>query len=235
MPNNAFTAGHPKPKTDPNALYVLKRISLKRHRGKHLAGVKEAKIMSKLDHPNIVKLLNSFVEGKYLFILMEYAARGDLCKLVAEHKAKGKYISEQDIWRFASQILAGVQYMHSMQVMHRDIKCLNIFLTDDKKLKIGDLGVAEVLKQGFAFRGKRLGTPMFMSPEQVKNQQYGHKIDCWAAGCSLYHLACLEPPFTGETLAALGNSIQFARPKPLPPVYSRQLIAFIEALLQKLP
>lgn len=119
--------------------------------------------------------------------------------------------------------------------MHRDIKCLNIFLSDSKTIKLGDLGVSEIVPSGVTQQGTRIGTPLYLAPELVKNQQYDHKIDMWAIGCALYHLAGLETPFQGDNLVNLGNQIVNKRPKPLPPVYSVKFRMFVEGLLSKAP
>jgi NIMA (never in mitosis gene a)-related kinase len=75
------------------------------------------------------------------------------------------------------------------------MKCLNIFMGANDQIKLGDMGVSEFLTFGHTQHGKRVGTPLYLSPEIVKNYQYDHKVDIWAIGCSLYYLASLENPF----------------------------------------
>ena len=119
--------------------------------------------------------------------------------------------------------------------MHRDIKCLNIFLTNEKKIKIGDLGVSKIVSSKEALNATRVGTPLYLSPELVKQQPYDFKVDIWAVGCALYHLASLEPPFQGDNLITLGNNIVNKKPKPLPQIYSSKFNNFIDRLLAKKP
>jgi NIMA (never in mitosis gene a)-related kinase len=119
--------------------------------------------------------------------------------------------------------------------MHRDIKCLNIFLADQKTIKLGDMGVSKVAPMGLLAQGTRVGTPLYLAPELVQAQPYDHKIDIWATGCALYHLACLEPPFHGDNLVTLGNAIAHKKPKPVPHVYSNKFQTFVERLLKKNP
>lgn len=123
--------------------------------------------------------------------------------------------------------------MHKQNIVHRDIKCLNIFMTEFNEIKLGDMGISEFLELGTTLHGKRVGTPLYLSPELVKNYQYSHKVDIWGVGCAIYHLACLENPFQGENLIALSNQIRFTKPKPLPPVYSNRFSQFVENLLMK--
>jgi serine/threonine protein kinase len=82
-------------------------------------------------------------------------------------------------------------------------------------------------------QGTRVGTPLYLSPELVKQQPYDFKVDIWAMGCVLYHIICLQPPFKGDNLIALGNSIVHQEPKPLPSIYSSRLQNFIFKLIAK--
>lgn len=80
----------------------------------------------------------------------------------------------------------------------------------------------------------RVGTPLYLSPEVVKSQPYDYKVDTWAVGCCLFHLAALEPPFIGENLQQLGAKIITDKPKPIPTMYSERLKNFItDTFLQK--
>ena len=126
---------------------------------------------------------------------MEFAEKGDLYKLLKEQRNRRKYFSEKDVWDYAYQISIALEHLHSKNIMHRDIKCLNIFLTDEKDIKIGDLGVSKIVSSSAALQGTRVGTPLYRSPELVKQHPYDFKVDIWAMGCALYHLASLEPPF----------------------------------------
>lgn len=191
--------------------------------------------MALLDHKNIITYYTSFVDGEHLHIVMEYAPRGDLYQVIKEQRSRKKYISERDIWTYAAQLCSAVDYMHSRNVIHRDIKCLNIFLSDRRSIKLGDLGVSKLQPFGCIAAGTRVGTPLYLAPELVKAQPYDHKVDVWAIGCALYHLCCLEPPFQGENLVQLGNMIASKRPKPIPHVYSQKLRNYIEMLLRKDP
>jgi serine/threonine protein kinase len=132
-----------------------------------LAAVREATIMSELDHPNVVRFYTSFLENDCLYILMEYAQKGDLYKMLREQRSKKKYLSEKDLWDYAYQICKGVAHLHANNIMHRDIKCLNIFLADQKTIKLGDMGVSKVAPLGLLAQGTRVGTPLYLAPELV--------------------------------------------------------------------
>jgi len=102
-------------------------------------------------------------------------------------------------------------------------------------VKIGDLGVSKIVASSAAMQGTRVGTPLYLSPELVKQQPYDFKVDIWATGCVLYHIACLEPPFQGENLIVLGNNIVSKQPSPIPSVYSIRLQSFVFRLMAKKP
>lgn len=93
--------------------------------------------------------------------------------------------------------------MHANNVIHRDIKALNTFVFEEKVLKIGDLGESWFLNSTSFLKGKTVGTPLFLSPEVIKEESYDHRVDIWGLGCLMYHLANLEPPFNGESFEEL--------------------------------
>ena len=164
---------------------------------------------------------------------MEYAELGDLYSLIKHYKKHSKFFSELDLWKISSEILSGLDYLHTHNIIHRDIKCLNLFITKDRHIKIGDLGVSAFSSGGENFHYTRVGTPLYISPELVKQKPYDYKTDIWSFGCSLYHLACLEPPFTGGNLIVLGNNIVKGVPLALPNHYSNDLKNFVDKMLEK--
>lgn len=136
---------------------------------------------------------------------MEYAEKGDLTKQIRKARDSNAPIPEEFIWLIAFQICMGVGYLHSLKTVHRDLKCMNIFLTKDNVIKIGDFGVSKMsfeprFDAASASKAGRAGTPMYLSPEVIRQNPYDFKIDSWAIGCCLYNLATLEPPFQSENL-----------------------------------
>jgi NIMA (never in mitosis gene a)-related kinase len=115
---------------------------------------------------------------------MEFAAGGDILKLNQAHlKQRTKY-KEEEIWTALVHMATGLKSLHDKKVLHRDLKCANIFITADKKYKLGDLNVSKVLKKELACT--QTGTPYYASPEVWKDQPYGVKSDMWSLGCVLY-------------------------------------------------
>ena len=215
-------------------IYVMKKMELNHlNPRQQVECYREVSILKKVSHKNIIKYYSSFLEKNILYIIMEYAELGDLYSLIKHYKKHSKFFSELDLWKISSEILSGLDYLHTHNIIHRDIKCLNLFITKDLHIKIGDLGVSAFSSGGENFHYTRVGTPLYISPELVKQKPYDYKTDIWSFGCSLYHLACLEPPFTGGNLIVLGNNIVKGVPKALPNHYSNDLKNFVDKMLEK--
>lgn len=96
----------------------------------------------------------------------------------------GKPLNQDIIWKFSLQIMLGIKTLHLKKVLHRDIKTMNIFLAENKQIKIGDLGVARTMTGDFA--KTIVGTPYYLSPEMCEEKPYNEKTDVWAMGCLVY-------------------------------------------------
>lgn len=130
----------------PGEEFVLKKIPLSCLKSRNKKDtLKEVMILRKLKHQHIIRYYHSFVENDALYILMEYADGGDLHTLMRKHRGDKKPIPEKELWRYGYEISLGVEYLHKNNILHRDIKSLNIFLTKDNTVKIGDLGVSKII------------------------------------------------------------------------------------------
>ncbi|XP_064362470.1 serine/threonine-protein kinase Nek11 isoform X3 [Dromaius novaehollandiae] len=136
----------------------------------------EAQLLSKLDHPAIVKFYASFVERDSFCIITEYCEGGDLDFKIQEYKESGNIFTQRQIIEWFIQLLLGVNYMHERRILHRDLKAKNIFLKDNF-LKIGDFGVSCLLMGSCDLATTFTGTPYYMSPEALKHQGYNTKSD----------------------------------------------------------
>ena len=224
----AFSIVYKVKSKEDNNIYCLKKINMKKTKDKE----NEIKILSNLDHPNLIKFFYSFSNEDGIYIIMEFCEYGDLFSLLQSVKKKKVYVNEEIIWNVAIQTLLGLEYLHSKNIIHRDIKLLNLFMTKDKKIKIGDMGMSKYVEEGEMIIS-RVGTPLYIAPELVKKEKYDYKIDIWSFGCSLYHLAKTSPPFNDENLIKLGNSIINEQPASLPSCYSKKLYDFILLLMTK--
>ena len=100
-----------------------------------------------------------------LNIVTELAESGSLYDVVKKRKGAGAPLSEQQIWKYFVQTALGLQHIHSHKILHRDVKTMNIFLSDRDEVKVGDLGVAKVLGNTMDMAQTMVGTPYYLSPE----------------------------------------------------------------------
>lgn len=100
---------------------------------------------------------------------------------------------EAEVWHYFVQMVRGLQALHDLNIVHRDIKSANLFMSSNGLLKLGDMNVSKVAKKGFL--STQTGTPYYASPEVWKDKPYDVKSDIWSLGCVLYELCALTPPF----------------------------------------
>lgn len=213
--------------------YALKELKLTGKMSQR-AAFKEAELLRQLDHRNCVRCYGHFVDDsrKLFFIVLEYCEGGDLSHLIENQKRMSKYLEETYIWSMFHQICLGVQHLHQLGIVHRDLKTSNIFLVDNNTPKVGDLGVSyqvteNIMHQSFS------GTPLYLSPELVRGEPYNEKTDIWSLGIVLYELCTFSAPFAGATLLNLAQAIDAADIPPLPSIYSSKLEKTIRWLLQR--
>jgi NIMA (never in mitosis gene a)-related kinase len=120
--------------------------------------------------------------------------------------------------------------MHDMSVMHRDLKCANVFLNKDGTAKLGDMNVSKVANnRGLNYT--QTGTPYYASPEIWQDKPYDIKSDIWSLGCVLYEMICLKPPFQAEDMQNLYKKVVRGKFNKIPSSYSNDLWLIVQALL----
>ena len=117
--------------------------------------------------------------------------------------------------------------------MHRDLKPGNIFLDDKNNVKLGDFGLSRMMNTDSVFAYTHVGTPYYMSPEQIADQKYNEKSDVWSAGCIIYELSALRAPFEARTHLELANKIRSGKLDRIPGQYSSDLMDFITVMLHQ--
>ncbi|NWR41857.1 NEK11 kinase, partial [Regulus satrapa] len=216
-------------------LKVLKEISVGNLKPNETVEANlEAQLLSKLDHPAIVKFYASFMERDSFCIITEYCEGGDLDFKIQEYKDSGKMFTQSQIIDWFIQLLLGVNYMHERRILHRDLKAKNIFLKDNL-LKIGDFGVSCLLMGSCDLANTFTGTPYYMSPEVLKHQGYNTKSDIWSLGCILYEMCCMNHAFTGQNFLSVVLKIVEGETPSLPDRYPSKMNAVLCSMLSKNP
>ena len=214
--------------------FVGKRMSTN---AKRLA-MEECALLSKMNNPNIVAYFGHFMQDGNLSIVMEHANKGDLAGLIS--KANGKKISEEIIKDIFYQLVKAVAYIHKRNVLHRDIKAGNIFLTSSPdsnfyRVMLADFGVSKVLSSDDALTETLAGTPYYLSPELCNSEPYGKKSDIWALGIVLYELMMLTTPFRGKNLQAVSARITRGKFPEITGPYSEAIKNVCYSLLRNDP
>lgn len=158
----------------------------------------EAITHSKLDHPNIVKLLDYKEKDNGLFLIMEYV---DGIQLDNHIKNVSGPISENDLTSIFSKILSAIGYAHNHGLVHRDIKPSNIMISKYGNIKLLDFGIAKSNDEdkGLTMTGVQIGTAAYMSPEQVGAKELDHLSDIYSLGVTLFYMAVGKSPYDGDT------------------------------------
>lgn len=165
--------------------------------------LKEVRLLQSLDHPNIVKLKDSFIDNGELFIIVEWAEKGDLKWLIRRAMSKSVFFKQNEIWEYSRQLSSALDHMHQKRIMHRDLKPANIFVSIDGSLKLGDLGLGRFFSSQTLEAFSKVGTPLYMSPEVLRGAGYDMRSDVWSLGCVLYELAMLRSPFKSDQQLSL--------------------------------
>ncbi|XP_026509259.1 serine/threonine-protein kinase Nek3-like [Terrapene carolina triunguis] len=213
--------------------YAMKEIRLPKSPSDVQSSRKEAILLAKMKHPNIVAYKESFEADGHLYIVMEYCDDGDLMQKIKYQR--GKLFPEDTILHWFVQMCLGVKHIHDRRVLHRDIKSKNIFLTQNGKVKLGDFGSARLLTNPMAYACTYVGTPYYVPPEIWENLPYNNKSDIWSLGCILYELCTLKHPFQANSWKHLILKICKGSYNPLPSHYSYELHYLIKQMFKRNP
>lgn len=171
------------------AIKVLEKSQIRENKTEHQLR-REIEIQSHLHHPNILRMYGFFYDKKRIYIVLEYAPKGELYELLMGKKC----FDEKTAARYIYEISAAVAFCHSKGVIHRDIKPENILIDRNGHLKLADFGLAVMFKEN-SRRSTICGTLDYLPPEMVERNDYNETVDIWCIGVLLYELLVGSPPF----------------------------------------
>ena len=192
--------------------------------------MREAQSAGILTHPNIVTIhdvVESSEEG-LAFIAMEYV-RGTNLKQILQG---GQPLSLDFVVEIVAQVGEALDYAHSNRVIHRDVKPANILITEDRRVKITDFGIARIDTSNLTQEGQLLGTPNYMAPEQIQGKEVDYRADLFSLGVVLYEMLTRRKPFQGENLTVVSHRIVYDPFTP-PRDYVQDLPPGMEGILER--
>lgn len=190
----------------------------------------ESRVLRTTNHPFLVSLKYSFRDEERLCFVMEFAAGGELFY----HLSQERKFCEDRTRFYAAEIVSALGYLHDQGIIYRDLKLENLLLDKDGHIKIADFGLC---KDNIAFRDTTrtfCGTPEYLSPEVIEDNQYGRSVDWWSLGVLLYEMLCGSLPFSNRTTDILFREI-LLKPVCFPATLSDPAKHFLNGLLIKDP
>lgn len=188
----------------------------------------EAETAGRLNHPGIVQVFDAGEEAQLAWIAMEYIDGHDLSR----HVTADRLLPVAEVIAYTAAAAEALDVAHRSGVIHRDIKPGNLMLTQNGVLKIADFGIARVSDMARTRTGMILGTPSYMSPEQISGRRLDPRTDIYSLGVTMYHLLTGQLPFQAESLATLMQRITHDQ-APLPSALRPELPASIDALVER--
>jgi serine/threonine-protein kinase len=171
---------------------------------------REARSAASLQHPNIVIIHDLGEEGKFTYIVMELLEGRDLKGIIRDRE---KMTLESKLLIMA-QVSDGLSHAHQRGIIHRDVKPGNIHVTPAGSVKILDFGIARIPSSDLTRSGVRLGTPVYMSPEQIRGGHYDERSDMFSAGIVFYEFLTYTHPFRDKNIVKTMDNILFQTQLP---------------------
>ena len=195
---------------------------------------REAESAGRLNHPHIVNIYDAGEDQDIHYIAMELLDGVDL----KPWGAKGNLHPMAEVVGLIADVADALDYAHSNNVVHRDVKPANLMILKNGKIKVTDFGIARITDQSKTATGTVLGTPSYMSPEQLAGKKVDGRSDVFSLGVCLYELLTGEKPFTGDSVATLVTSIVNTPHRPLQqldPKIPAAVAQVVDRALQKDP
>ena len=221
-----------KRKKDGNIYFLKSTLINKSEEDDKKSAIKEIKILSSLNHPNIIKFKEAFYDksSKSINLVLEFPDNGNLSNKINFALKNKMHMEECIIWNVLTQILHGLNYLHHNGICHRNLISKNIFLNKNRTVKISNFAASCILGKNKMLT-EQVGTPFYTAPEIWNEQPYNYKCDIWSVGCIIYELTSLSLPYTGNSVDILYKNIMNKKYKPIPEFYSENLKKIINYML----
>ncbi|XQJ28828.1 serine/threonine-protein kinase Nek, putative [Leishmania guyanensis] len=221
-----------------NRSYVLKKMSLANMSDEEqLRAKQEIIVMDNVDHPNVVKFRESFIDeaDNSIDIIMEYCEFGTLEDLIDRQRYEGRPFPTDVLLEWMAELLCGLAHIHSTRILHRDLKTSNIFVTSKNHLKLGDFGVCTILSNPHAKAERLIGTPLYFAPEVCNSDPHNERSDVWSLGVVFYEMCTLRRPFEAGNLFTLIQLILESDIKPFGNGVDSSLEGLVRQMLDRDP
>jgi eukaryotic-like serine/threonine-protein kinase len=189
---------------------------------------REAESAGRLSHPNIVTIYDTGEDQDMCYIAMELLDGRDL----KDWSSKDKLMPMRDVLEMIAKVADALDYAHEQGIVHRDIKPANIMLLKNGVIKVTDFGIARITTSSRTATGTVMGTPSYMSPEQLAGKKVDGRSDLFSLGATLYEMLTGEKPFTGETVATLLYKIANERHESVR-IHKEELPEAVETVVDK--
>lgn len=196
--------------------------------------LKEIDILQDCDDDFVVRYFGSYQNEQNLWIVMEYCAAGSINDIMTISRTT---LTEQQIQDVCAAVLLGLHYLHSHSKIHRDVKAGNVLLTSNGIAKLADFGVSAELTPVKKKRDTVIGTPYWMAPEVIQENEYDGKADIWSLGITLIEMAEMEPPYSAvHPMRAIFMIPSRPPPKLANPMHwSEEMVSFLAECVVKDP
>jgi len=209
---------------------ILKNAAIDAETAQHYSAqfAREAQAAARLNHPNIVGVHDFAEEGDVAYLVMEYIQGRELRSYF---EAKERF-EVPEVVRIMGELLDALDFAHEAGVIHRDIKPANVMLDGQRRVKLADFGVARIQDSERSAAGTMVGTPAFMSPEQIQGLKIDRRTDIFSAGTILYQLLTGDQPFTGQGAWTVAKKIMEDKP-PQPSSLVQSVSPAFDAIVDK--
>jgi serine/threonine protein kinase len=224
--------------TENASMFAVKSISLMKNKdtlSKFFDNIREeVRVLKTLDHTNVIKYYQTDIdlERNEVNILTEYASGGSLQSFILQFK----YLPEKCIQKLTKDIINALIYLHNKGIVHRDLKCANILLTESSTVKLSDFGLSKCIDRHY--KGTEIaGSPYWMAPEILLQSGYSFSADIWSLGCVVIEMLTGQPPWYSsiKTTKDLIKTIKVPSSFPAIPACSKELKNFLDQCLNKNP